>query len=75
MKTQTYPPLVKTLVKMGFGGMATQTHHEKTETNTLGQSGIDTFIDDVIDIVLNSKNEKEAYRNLWDYLKEGEIKI
>lgn len=38
--------------------------HEGTEQNIIGQSGVHTFAADMIDIVLNSNNEAEAYKNI-----------
>lgn len=43
-------------------------HHEVTEDNSLGQSGMHTVASDLIDIVLNASNEAEAFKNIMRFL-------
>ena len=40
-------------------------HHDKTETNTCGQTSICNFIDDLMNLVLTADNEADAFRKLW----------
>jgi hypothetical protein len=71
MKTKTCPEIVRRVC--GALGRSTVIHHEPTDTNKLGQSGVHTFADDVIGIVLASSNESQAYRNLIDFLHDGRL--
>lgn len=72
MKTKTHPGIVKRVYReLGLTGVVT--HHEPTENNRVGQSGVHTFVDDIITIVLESENEAMAYKNLHIYLIEGQI--
>ncbi|MCK5611061.1 hypothetical protein KAR91_54815 [Candidatus Pacearchaeota archaeon] len=68
INTTTFPGMIK---GMNFQKWAGITHHEKTANNNIGQSGLHTFVDDIIEIVLNSKNEQEAYKKLHLFLLEG----
>jgi len=69
MSTKTYSTLIqKVYTTLGNGNVIC---HTPNENNKMGQSGVHTFIDDIIDIVLNSKNEADAYKNLRKYLMEG----
>jgi hypothetical protein len=72
VKTKTFPSIVKGLGKK-IG--TTVIHHMPIATNKLGQSGLHTLCDDVIDIVLNSENESMAYKKLWKYFTEGEVEL
>lgn len=57
--------VIRVAQALGNGGVI---HHIATEQNMLGQSGVHTFCDDVISIVLNSNNEQDAYRNPCRFL-------
>ena len=71
IKTMTHPSVVKkVMISLAGRGVI---HHEKTEQNPLGQSGIHTMTSDILDIVLNSDNECEATRNLQKYFREGTL--
>jgi len=70
--TSTYPAMVMKVGKCIGNGI---THHSPTKGNTLGQSGLHTFCDDLMDIVLNSPNEREAYKNLFKYFEKGELEL
>jgi len=59
-------------IKRGFGGFG-NTSHEPTKSNKLGSSGLHTLADDVIDIVLNSGNESDAFKTLIKFFDEGQI--
>lgn len=39
--------------------------HDKTETNSIGQTSICTFIDDIMNLVLTADNEVDAFRKMW----------
>lgn len=67
--TKTFPGMVRKLWSELGGGAVT--HHSSTVQNPLGQSGVHTFVDDVITIVLASENEAEAFRNLHKFLIAG----
>jgi len=73
MKTKTFPAMVQKVCKaLGTSGVVS---HTPTDTNRLGQSGVHTFVSDVISIVLNSKNEHDAWRRLHSYLEDGEVDV
>ena len=79
MKTKTLPAIIKNIThELGNGNV---THHEPTEENKVGQSGLHTFIDDIMDVVelnVSVKLTHEEVRNLWKALHvlflESEIK-
>ena len=60
---------------LGFRKLNGVTHHEPTESNLLGQSGIHTFVNDVMDIVLTSNSEREACVKLSKFFLEGEVEL
>jgi len=49
-------------------------HDEPPEKNPMGQSGIHTVCDDIIDIVLEADGERDAYRALITYFMAEEEK-
>ena len=59
---KTHRTIVDKVAKALGDGAVIQ--HVGTETNLIGQSGVHTFADDMISIVLNSENEREAYKNI-----------
>lgn len=66
MANKTLPILrQKVFHTLGSGAVL---NHPPSDDNPLGQSGVHTFIDDVITIVLESVNEAEAYKLLYQYL-------
>ena len=71
MKTRTFPPLIRRTTAHLNGVI----HHEKTDANPLGQSGMHTIVDDIINIVLNSQTEQDAWNSLHYYLIQGEVEI
>lgn len=71
-RTKAYPPIVRDLFsRMGSNSV---THHEPTPQNKLGQTAAAHIFDDIIDVVLNSKNEADAFRNLFRYFSDGGVK-
>lgn len=73
MITKSYQPWVKTIfTRVANHGIL---HHDPTSYNEIGQSGIHTITNDVIDIVLNSKSEAEAYKNIQKFFCEGTVEI
>ncbi|NTV79592.1 MAG: hypothetical protein HGA25_10790 [Clostridiales bacterium] len=69
--TKTFPPLVRAIYdRMGSGHIV---FHEKTENNSLGQSGMHTFIEDILDIVETAPDSIEAVKDLFKFFQEGEI--
>ena len=45
--------------------------HQKTESNTVGITTLDTFIDDLTNIVLSSKDRNESINNLKLFFHDG----
>ncbi len=71
MITTTQPALVKKIYDtLGRGSVIL---HQPTETNMIGQSGLHTFITDILDIVDVSLTPHEQVKNLYKYLKEGAL--
>lgn len=69
--TTTYPPMVTALYdKIGRGCVS---HHEPTEDNKIGQSGLHTLINDILDIVYAAPNERDASKDLFTYFQDGKI--
>ena len=70
MKTKTNPNMVKKIAKDWYG----ITHHAPTESNPLGQSGLHTLIDDIMDIA-----EGKAGENIWrafhKFFENGEVEL
>lgn len=67
---KTYEGLVRAVAKaLGNGAVV---NHAVTPQNALGQSGVHTFIDDIITIVLGAQNEADAFKQLHQFIvKEG----
>lgn len=80
MNTKTHPMLVKKVFdKMGGGGVI---HHDPTITNQLGQSGIHTLVDDIMDIFIKSSGidglidgnaQHKVFKDLVKFFGEGEL--
>lgn len=67
----TYKPMLVEVYKvLGRGNVV---HHKPTEENALGQSGIHTFVSDILDITGTALNEREALKNLYKYLQGEEV--
>ena len=67
---KTHPGIVKKVSQvLGNGNVV---HHPTTEENKIGQSGVHTFIGDIMDIVekVNGpiKNSQQTYRALAEFL-------
>ncbi len=71
IQTKTLKGMVQQVYRLLGNGCVT--HHDPTENNKMGQSGVHTFVDDLITIVLESSNEADAYRNLHKYLIHGAV--
>jgi hypothetical protein len=71
MKTKTHKALVQQVGKLQWldGNV---TNHQPTGSNVLGQSGLHTFVDDIMDIVEYSS---DPWRALHKYLQTGEVEI
>jgi hypothetical protein len=69
--TKTYPPMVAAVYKALGSNQVVR--HEVTATNQIGQSGVHTFCDDVIQIVFSSRDFPEAYKNLILWLSGDSI--
>lgn len=69
MLTRTLPSIVQRIYKELGNGCVT--HHAPSETNPLGQSGVHTFVSDIMDLMAVSKNEAEAWKFLHQYLIDG----
>lgn len=72
MRLLVHPDLLKSVFKHKMGLV---THHAPTETNTLGQSGTHTFVNDLMDIVLASDNESCARDAICLYLHCGDTNV
>ena len=74
MKPKTHPGILKKVLQALGNGIVT--HHEPTETNRLGQSGLHTFVDDIMDVIAaaglegvwDEATQREVWRELHKYL-------
>lgn len=71
MKTRTLPEIVRKVY--GALGRSGVMKHDPTAVNKVGQSGVHTFVDDVVDIVLDSANDCDARCRLNTYLQNGNL--
>lgn len=67
MQPKTHPGILKKVLQaLGSGSVI---HHEPTETNHVGQSGLHTFVDDIMDVVaaagLEGVWDSEIQRAVW----------
>lgn len=69
VNTRTSPAMVKHIFKPISSGRVV--HHNASDSNKIGQSGLHTLADDIINVVLNSDNEEMAVRNLNKFFREG----
>lgn len=73
MQTKTHSELVRRAAKsLGNGFLV---NHGPTPHNELGQSGVQTFVDDILDVVFNSRDEADAFKRLSIFMKEGFVEI
>jgi len=67
MKPKTYSGILKKVYRaLGSGSVI---HHPPTEANKIGQSGLHTFVDDIMDVVaaagLEGVWDSEIQRAVW----------
>ena len=69
--TKTLPRLVQDAHKaVGNGNII---HHDSMNNNQLGQSGLHTLVDDIVTIVLSSKDEADAVKRLERFFLLGSL--
>ncbi len=78
---KTYPGVLRKIAEaMGNGNVI---HHPATEENRIGQSGIHTFVDDIMNIiedaglkgVWDSELQRTIYKELHKYILQDRIKF
>lgn len=69
MKTKSVPFIV---LKLSYSFPLS---HQKTKSNTIGITTLETFINDITDIVLSSKDKNESLNNLKLFFNEGSFEF
>lgn len=72
MKTKTHPSIIKKVHEALHGGIVI--HHEPTEGNRLGQSGLHTFVLDLMNVIEESgvlfKSHQDTARAIHNFISQ-----